>query len=471
MRPLLGGALVQFVVAAIYSAAVEAGSCVYVAGEFPLPECDGSVFVFDGEDLDRDGHVPNVEQVEVGAGPVAVAIHSATQQIFSVNQCGDGQCSGFDQCRFGSLSVIDANTNVVTKTLPLGAFPKGITFSSHGHAYVFNGCGDAPQCTSPPTPGSTVTVVDLESLSVLGDINYGRRSDLNCGPKALAISPDGSTVYISCDTELKIIDAEAIALDPDCLRCAVLGGISLWRSGPMRLSLNADGILIADDGSKAFLIGIESPGGQRSVWVLDLVTSEIVDAIPIGSVLSGQILDFALTPNNELLYVSTGEVIDTATHEIVDELDLDEMRGLSFTPDGRYLVAGFSVFDVVEKSEVRPPLVIPEPFRPAGAAAVASVQECPPAPEPTVTPSVPEASPPTILPTSTQTATQTPTSSLAPSVKPTEPTATAVPTHTATVVGTTVAPPEPCLGDDDGDRVVTIAELIRAVRNSLLGCP
>ncbi len=111
--------------------------------------------------LDRD--------IAVGLNPVAVAASPTRNEVYVVNS---GPANGT-----GSISVIDAEKNVVTGSIPLHKQPMSIDVDAKGErAYVANSGSDS------------ISVVDLASRREIAQVTAGN------DPVAARISPDGKSL-------------------------------------------------------------------------------------------------------------------------------------------------------------------------------------------------------------------------------------------------------------------------------------
>jgi len=267
----------------------------------------------------------------------------------------------------GPLSVIDAATNTVIKTLNAGAgfHLEHVAVTPDGrHAYVTSIAGG-------------VRIIDTATVSVSGSINVGGTlSDV-------AVSPDGRQVYVAntLSNNLSVIDTATdkvvgtiptgpkganpvgVAVAPSGTRVYVAnagstlesGAVSLVDAGedpPAMLRLitvgaGASKVAISPDGHHAYV----SDGSSTSVSVVDTADSSVT-TLDIGS----PSLGVAVNPDGRHAYVSGGSqdhpgtvsVIDTATHAVsVIPLSLDittsgnHGNGLAVSRDGdRVYVSG-----------------------------------------------------------------------------------------------------------------------------------
>lgn len=153
------------------------------------------------EIFDISEDVPTiVASVVVGLEPVAIAVRSANE-VWVVNHLSD------------SVSIVDVSTHAprVTRTLLVGDEPRDIIFAKNDRAFITTarrgqhrnhpslrgvpGAGD-PQLSTPSLPRADIWVFDANNL---GDELGGRPLKIvelfGDTPRALALSPNGTTVY------------------------------------------------------------------------------------------------------------------------------------------------------------------------------------------------------------------------------------------------------------------------------------
>ncbi|GAA2790544.1 beta-propeller fold lactonase family protein [Mycolicibacterium pallens] len=103
-----------------------------------------------------------------GNFPVAVAVSRDGSHVYVANSTD------------GSVSVVDASTDAVTGTIPVGAGPEQMAISPDGtRLYVTNG------------GSNTVSVINTSTNTVVNTVPVGTR------PQGIAVSPDGSHVYVA----------------------------------------------------------------------------------------------------------------------------------------------------------------------------------------------------------------------------------------------------------------------------------
>jgi phospholipase C len=209
-----------------------------------------------------------------------------------------------------TVGVIPTATNELAATVTVGLYPHGIAVSPDGtRAYVAN---TGPNTGRTPTPGpggsNTVSVIDTTTNTVAATVEVGQ------APEVIAVSPDSSTVYVTCQDGLYVIDAASGRVRSVISR---LGG--------------AHGVALAPDGSLAYVV--ESPGDALAV--LETAGDRLVAEIPVGTLP----WNVALTPDGSSAYVTnanadTVSVIATASRTVVATIPVGHIpTGITATAD------------------------------------------------------------------------------------------------------------------------------------------
>ena len=187
-----------------------------------------------------------------------------------------------------------------------------------------------------------VRAVDTGSKQAVGPpINVGG------GPYGIAVTPDGTRVYVANGGAVAVIDTQTNFVGP-----------------PITVGNNPRGIAISPDGMTAYVTNQTS----GDVSVVDLPSNQAIGA-PI--VVGGSPLGIAITPNGGRAYVANSKsgsvsVIDTRTNQVVGSPIIvgTEPRAIAISPDGgRAYVANaqsgsVSVIDTGTNQVVGSPIIV-----------------------------------------------------------------------------------------------------------------
>jgi YVTN family beta-propeller protein len=152
----------------------------------------GRLYVADGSqhtiivvDEDSGGTLATVAVGDLPVPPLRV--DEATGRVYVV--CSTGQ----------ELDVIDGNTNTVIARTPVAPYPEGVAFNSAtGRIYVANE-GDREGSNNRPV-GDTISVLDKQSLNVLGTLQVGR------SPDGIEADPALHLVYIAVENTGAVVE-------------------------------------------------------------------------------------------------------------------------------------------------------------------------------------------------------------------------------------------------------------------------
>ncbi|HEX9215061.1 MAG TPA: autotransporter domain-containing protein [Bradyrhizobium sp.] len=225
---------------------------------------------------------------------------------------------------FGSseVNVIDVVSRNVVATIPVGGLPAALALSADGSSlYVTSVTGNA------------VTVISTATNHVVGSpIAVGT------SPSGIAVSSDGTRVYVTNEgsASVSIIDAASKA---------VIGTIAVGNS--------PYGITLSPDGSRLYVANQTS----SSVSVIDTGSQSVVATIPV----TGSPLSVAVSPDGSRIYVTNQSsqltVINATTSTVIATVALPSYGiGVTVTPDGSraYITtgAGFYVLDTATNTIV-----------------------------------------------------------------------------------------------------------------------
>jgi phospholipase C len=249
------------------------------------------------------------------------------------------------------VSVIDTTTLKSVESVVVGLYPHGVAASADGTAvYVANtGPGTGPIGSPGPGGSNTVSVIDVASDTVAQTIDVGQ------APKLLAPTPDGSTLYVTCDDGLFTIDlhggrvrssdpalakAHGLAVTPDGTQLFVTlpeadrVAVLETQSGRLVASIGVGkepwGVVVTTDGSAAYVAN----ANEDTLSVIDTASlAASPSRITVGHIPT------ALAATDDAVWVanntsSTISVIDVASAAVTATIDL----GLSDEPAGIALV-------------------------------------------------------------------------------------------------------------------------------------
>jgi YVTN family beta-propeller protein len=180
-----------------------------------------------------------VATVPVGPSPSGITVHPDGTRVFVVSGVGNG-----------FFSVIDVATNAVTATTAVGERPNGVQVLPDGsRAYVANG------------NTNDVSVVDIVTNTVIATSPAGD------APHGVAVSPNGSRVYVTNENS-----SEITVIDP--VTNTVIATIPI---GPPSI-IGLIGLSITPDGSLIYVAQLFAD----KVAVVDAATNTVLTHIPAG---------------------------------------------------------------------------------------------------------------------------------------------------------------------------------------------
>ena len=277
--------------------------------------------------------------------------------------------------------AIDTSSHLVTGGLGGLAAPTDVAFARDGsRGFVTSSSTDV------------VSVVDPATNAVVSSIPTGD------GPSAVAVSPDGTRVYVMLAAGVVQVLDVATAAEVDRIAVGAAGGLAISPDGatgyvaagslheldlatgtvttsyPVGPTVGATGIVLSPDGSRGYVTANAIFGG--TLVVVDLAAQQVLGEPGFGS-FPGRM---AITPDGRRLlvavsstYVDTGygagfipgrtvRVLDTATLAWGGHIDLgaagsawfqqNTASGLAVTPDGGSVYVGVPRTDVVAVADI-----------------------------------------------------------------------------------------------------------------------
>ena len=229
----------------------------------------------------------------------------------------------------GTVSVINRATNVITATIPVGAWPYGVAVNQLTNTIyvtnyagpslsIINGATNVVTATIPNTGvGDTPYGVAVNPLTnkvyvtdIVGDLTYGMYV-LNgtTGAVLSAIRTDGDVFSVAVNTLTNTIYATtqsavlAINGDTDTVQATVKGTINL--------SFGASGIVV-DEAANVVYVGSTTGSSNGGVTLINGATNAIASTVALGSVPT----NLALDPVKHVVYATMSNpsvvgVIDT----------------------------------------------------------------------------------------------------------------------------------------------------------------
>lgn len=262
-----------------------------------------------------------ITNISVGNSPAGLAVTPDNRFIYVANNNNDGIPGG------NTVSVIDAATNTVIKTISHSSFnePYTITINSKGtKVYVTN------------SNSTTISIIDTSTNTVIGII------DGFDGPSGMAITPNGDTAYVNNyggpsgvgsgnGTTVRVVDLNTNS---------IVGA-------PITVDLAPAALAITPSGKFVYVINyVNGNPGTGTTNIIQTSTNTVVGTI---TGFSGP-FSIAITPNGKFAYVTnfgsnnfspfgtTVSVIDLQTNKIIKTIKLGtQPSGVAITPDGRFV--------------------------------------------------------------------------------------------------------------------------------------
>ena len=239
-----------------------------------------------------------------------------------------------------TVSVINTTNNTVTATIPVGAYPYGVSLSPDGSkVYVANsgsnnvsfintatntviatvavGTNPSIVCFSPDgskiyvanSGSNSISVINAATISVTATITVG------FSPSGISFSPDGSKIYVTRGSTLGVINAATNTL-----------------TATVTVGSDAHGVIVSPDGSKVYVAN----ANDNTVSVINTATNIVTNTLTVGQTP----FVVSISPDGSKVYVAnfnsnTVSVINTATNIITATVTVGtNPYGISISPNG-----------------------------------------------------------------------------------------------------------------------------------------
>ena len=274
---------------------------------------------------------PRVYVLNSGDNTISVINANTNQVIDTSGPLGNNFAVGPDGARLyvvngnsNSVSIVDANTlTPVGASIPVGSSPSDVAVSPDGRYVHVANAGDGEF-----TAGS-VSIIDTSTNTVVAELVTGS-GVISTIPHALAVTPDGSKVYVANAGEgtVSVIDTATKQVVGD----------------PVFVGGEPFDVAVSPDGSWVYVAN----NGDGTVSVIDTTTDQVVDTITVGAgdTRSGPYA-VAVSPDGSQLYVGRNDdtvwVVDTTTNEVtgafIDDTPSGIIRSIAVSADGSRLYA------------------------------------------------------------------------------------------------------------------------------------
>jgi YVTN family beta-propeller protein len=256
---------------------------------------------------------PNIvtATILVGNGPLGVAVALDGSKVYIGNQNDN------------TVSVIETTTNmVIGSPINVGVSPSELAVAPDGSkVYVSNANYNVnPGICAPNTVSVIHTIITPPDATPLNGVTS--ISGVGSGGRGLAITPDGSTVFVVSGWPCYAVYVI------DTASQSVINTIPLTQGDPVLAAISPDGskVFVSNDNGVVSVIGITHP--------TPTTTSYTVEPTPIALLSTWGL---AVTPDGKWLYAGAGnnvDVINTATNAYTTISGFKDARGLAVTPDG-----------------------------------------------------------------------------------------------------------------------------------------
>jgi YVTN family beta-propeller protein/VCBS repeat-containing protein len=254
--------------------------------------------------------------ISVGINPVQVAVTPDGSTVYVTNY---GRYVSSGEPHVGdSVSVISTATNTVTSTIQVGRHPSGLAISPDGSAVYVTNFDDY-----------TVSVISTATNTVIATIPVGGQ------PYRVVVTADGSRALVaSRNTEY---DRPANLSVIDTATNTVVSTVGLGGSYPSAVVANSDGsVIYVTDQTGSYTFVIVGGALEGGVYTGGQYPGE---STPVSAVLDGNTLYVADR------YSSTVKVVDLSANDGIGAITArigvpDGVEQIVRSPDGSYLYVG-----------------------------------------------------------------------------------------------------------------------------------
>jgi YVTN family beta-propeller protein len=219
--------------------------------------------------------VAGSDAATAGRGPLVVVVNRADEQV--------------------TIFKVEGHSLTPLKTLPAGRVPREVCLSPDGaRAYVSN------------QKGKSVTVVDLDSLSIAGTIEH---DDLD-GPDGCVVSPDSRTLYV-------------VSMARDSLFAISTADYGVVAEIPLPLKVPRR-VVVAPDSKRLFVGCNQTP----RIAVVDIAERTVAATFDVGNEARGGL---AFTPDGKTFLAGNVED-DTVSWVNVETLTVERVVGTPISP-------------------------------------------------------------------------------------------------------------------------------------------
>lgn len=228
-----------------------------------------------------------------------------------------------------SVSVIDATTDTVIASIPVGKRPRGIRLSPDGKT-LYVALSGSPQVPpgvdestlpAPDRSADGIGVVDVASLRLVRVLPGGQ------DPESFDVLPSGNSMFVS---------------NEETAETSVLDIASGQVSGVIPVGEEPEGVTVRPDGAVVYV----TSESNHQVTVIDTATSRVIATIPVGE----RPRAVAFTPDGARAYVTAEmgasvTVVDAKSHAVTGQIAISgptgparpRPMGARISPDGKTL--------------------------------------------------------------------------------------------------------------------------------------